>query len=151
MRYDPAVAAAFYDEYGEREWARFEDGRTPAASLETHLHYLRRFVHPGDRVLDLGCGPGRFTLALVEIGARVVAADISQRQLALHEERVGDAVEARLVADAVDLSQFADGEFDATVCYGGPLSYVLDEAPRAVAELARVTKDGGHVLVSVMR
>ena len=41
-------AAAFYDEYGEREWTRFEDGRTPAPSLDVHLDYLRRFVRAGE-------------------------------------------------------------------------------------------------------
>jgi SAM-dependent methyltransferase len=151
VTYDPAVAAAFYDAYGEREWTRFEDGRTPPASLETHLHYLRRYVGVGDRVLEIGCGPGRFTLELVALGARVVAADLSPGQLELHRRRVpDDAIEDRVVADVVDLSRFADSSFDATVCYGGPLSYVMDEAPRAVAELVRVTRPGGHVLVSVM-
>lgn len=151
MIYDPATAAAFYDAYGEREWTRFEDGRTPPASFETHVHYLRRFVREGDRVLDIGCGPGRFTLELVRLGARVVAADLSPGQLALHARTVpGEAVEARVVADVLDLSQFPDDAFDVTVCYGGPLSYVLDEAPRGAAELARVTRPGGHVLVSVM-
>lgn len=151
MSYDAAAAAAFYDAYGEREWTRFEDGRTPPASLATHLHHLRRFVRPGDRVLDVGCGPGRFTLELARLGARVVAADISPGQLGLHRARVpGDLVEARVVADVLDLSHFADGEFDAAVCFGGPVSYVLDEAPTAVSELARVTRPGGHVLVSVM-
>jgi SAM-dependent methyltransferase len=151
LSYDPAAAAAFYDEYGEREWTRFEDGRTPPASLATHLHYLRSFVRPGDRTLDIGCGPGRFTLDLLSIGARVVAADLSPGQLELHRRNVPeDAVEARVVADVVDLSQFADAEFDAVVCYGGPVSYVMEEAPTAVAELARVTRPGGHVLLSVM-
>jgi ubiquinone/menaquinone biosynthesis C-methylase UbiE len=151
LSYDPAAAAAFYDEYGEREWTRFDDGRTPPASLATHLHYLRSFVRPGDRTLDIGCGPGRFTLALVDIGARVVAADLSPGQLELHRRNVADsAIEARVVADVVDLSQFSNGAFDAVVCYGGPLSYVMDEAPTAIAELARVTRSGGHVLLSVM-
>jgi ubiquinone/menaquinone biosynthesis C-methylase UbiE len=151
VTYDPTVAAAFYDEYGEREWTRFDDGRTPPASLATHLRHLQRFVRRGDRVLDVGCGPGRFTLELARLGARVVAADLSPGQLELHRRHVPeDVVETRVLADVVDLSRFADGEFDATVCYGGPLSYVLDQAPRAVAELARVTRPGGHVLVSVM-
>jgi len=151
VTYDAAAAAAFYDEYGEREWTRFEDGRTSAISLTTHLHYLRRFVKAGDRVLDIGCGPGRFTLALAALGARTVAADLSPRQLELHRENVpDDAVEARVLADVVDLSQFADESFDVAVCYGGPLSYALDRATDAVAELARVTRPGGHVLVSVM-
>lgn len=151
MSYDPGAAAAFYDEYGEREWTRFEDGRTPPASLATHLHYLRSFVRPGDRTLDIGCGPGRFTIELVSIGAVVVAADVSPVQLELHRRNVvDDGVEARVIADVVDLSQFAEDEFDAVICYGGPLSYVMDEAPTAVAELARVTRPGGRVLLSVM-
>ena len=151
MSYDPAAAAAFYDEYGDREWTRFEDGRTPPASLATHVHYLRSFVHPGDRTLDIGCGPGRFTIELLGIGARVVAADLSPGQLELHKQNVpDDAIEARVVADVVNLSQFATNAFDAVVCYGGPLSYVMDEAPKAVSELARVTRPGGHILLSVM-
>lgn len=150
MIYDPVAAAAFYDAYGEREWTRF-DPPGWQASFATHVHYLRRHVNADDRVLDVGCGPGRFTLELVALGARVVAADLSPRQLELHALNVPDeAIEARVVADVLDLSQFEDDSFDATVCFGGPLSYVLDEAPRAVAELARVTRPGGVVLVSTM-
>jgi SAM-dependent methyltransferase len=104
-----------------------------------------------DRTLDIGCGPGRFTLELLSMGARVVAADLSPGQLELHRRNVpDDRVEARVVADVVDLSQFADAAFDAVVCYGGPVSYVMEEAPTAVAELVRVTRPGGHVLLSVM-
>jgi SAM-dependent methyltransferase len=155
LKYNAQEAAAFYDEYGEREWTRFEDGRTPAASVATHIHYLEQFVRAGDRVLDIGCGPGRFTIELARIGARVVAADVSAGQLELHRRFVGEAgaesaVESRAVADVLELSQFSDGAFDATVCYGGALSYVLDEAPQGIAELVRVTRSGGTVLVSVM-
>ena len=148
--YDPEAMAAFYDAYGEREWTRFEDGRTPSVSIATHTAYLERFVEPGDRVLDAGCGPGRFTLELARIGARVVASDLSPGQLELHRRYTGAVdVEDRVVADVTQLP-FADDEFDVGVCYGGALSYVLDRAGDGVAELARVTRPGGHVLVSVM-
>jgi hypothetical protein len=36
------------------------------------------------------------------------------------------------------------------VCFGGPLSYVVDRAGDGIAELVRVTRPCGHVLVSVM-
>jgi ubiquinone/menaquinone biosynthesis C-methylase UbiE len=153
--YDPDRAAAFFDDYGELEWTRFEDGRNSRTSLEVHLHYLRRFIQPGDRVLDVGAGPGRFTIELADIGASVVVADISPGQLELNRERVTaagkeDQVADRVIADVTDLSQFKDGEFDAVVCYGGPLSYVVDRAEAAVAEIVRVTRPRGHVLASVM-
>ncbi|MGZ5306166.1 MAG: methyltransferase domain-containing protein, partial [Actinomycetota bacterium] len=47
-------------------------------------------------------------------------------------------------------SAFADGEFDAVVCYGEPLSHVMDRADQALGELLRVTKPGGSVLLGVM-
>jgi SAM-dependent methyltransferase len=146
--WDPARTAEFFDDYGEREWTRFEDGRTPGPSMTTHTRMLEGYVQPGDRVLDAGAGPGRFTLELLRLGAHVTALDISPGQLELLKARVPD-VDA-VVGDITDLSQFADDTFDVTVCYGGPLSYVVDRAEKAVAELARVTKPGGHVVVSVM-
>jgi len=146
--WDPARTAEFFDDYGEREWTRFEDGRTPGPSLTIHTRMLEGYVRPGDRVLDAGAGPGRFTLELLRLGAHVTALDISSGQLELLQARVPD-IEA-IVGDITDLSRFLDDSFDATVCFGGPLSYVVDRADRAVAELARVTKPGGHLLVSVM-
>jgi ubiquinone/menaquinone biosynthesis C-methylase UbiE len=146
--WDPARTSQFFDDYGEREWTRFEDGRTPEAGLDIHVRFLERFVKAGDRVLDAGAGPGRFTLELVRLGADVVALDISPGQLEALRTRVPQ-VEA-LTGDITDLSRFADDSFDVSVCYGGPLSYVVDRADDALAELVRVTRSGGHVLLSVM-
>ena len=56
----------------------------------------------------------------------------------------------RVIADVAHLEQFDDGSFDAAVCYGGPISYLVDRAEEGIAELVRVTRPGGHVLLSVM-
>lgn len=151
--YDPAYIARFFDEYGDREWNRFEGSDMDRVNLEVHLRLLREHIRSGDRVLDAGAGPGRFTLELARLGATIVAADISPRQLELHAERtaeVDSSIESRELVDILDLSRYAEGSFDSVVCYGGPLSYVLDEAGAALAELLRVTKPNGYVLVSVM-
>jgi len=155
LPWDPERAASFFDDYGEQEWARFEDGRTPAPSLAVHLEHLRRFIRTGDRVLDVGAGPGRFTIELARLGADVVVADLSPGQLELNRERLAaESLEERIVerrlADVLDLSGWGDESFDATVCFGGPLSYVVDRAEDGLSELVRVTKPGGHVLLSVM-
>ena len=151
--YDPGYISRFFDDYGEREWERFDASPMDRVSLEVHLRLLREFIRTGDRVLDAGAGPGRFTLELARRGATVVAGDISPRQLELHAERTAEvesAIESRELLDILDLSRFDDASFDAVVCFGGPLSYVLGEADQALRELLRVTRPGGHVLLSVM-
>jgi ubiquinone/menaquinone biosynthesis C-methylase UbiE len=153
--YERDHTAAFFDELGEREWTRFEDGRTPPQSVAVHIRELRRFAKEGDRVLEVGAGPGRFTIELAKLGADVVVADISPRQLELNRERVEESgleqrVTERVLADVTDLSAFADDSFDVVVCYGGPLSYLVDRAEAGLIELLRVTRAGGYVLVSVM-
>jgi ubiquinone/menaquinone biosynthesis C-methylase UbiE len=155
VSWDPERAASFYDEYGESEWTRFEDGRTPAPSLDVHLDRLRRFVNAGDRVLEVGAGPGRFTVELARLGAQVTVSDLSPVQLELNRERVAaegleEHVVERELADVLDLSRWDDASFDATICFGGPLSYVVARTDDGIAELVRVTRPGGHVLVSVM-
>ena len=152
--YDPAAAAGFFDEYGELEWQRFERSSSPV-SLAIHTHYLRAFVRPGERVLDAGAGPGRFTIELARAGARVSVLDLSPEQLRLNAENVAaagaeEAVEERVLGDVLDLSRWDDAAFDAVVCFGGPVSYALERAEDAVDELLRVTRPGGRVLLGVM-
>jgi SAM-dependent methyltransferase len=152
-RYDPELIAGFFDAYTEQEWERFERTPTDRVNFEVHKRLLEENVRAGDRVLEIGSGPGRFTLELARLGARVVVGDVSPQQIDAHRKRtaeIEEAIEDRLVLDVVDLSVFADGEFDTAVCYGGPMSYVLERADDALAELLRVTKPGGRVLVTFM-
>ena len=146
---------AYYDEYGDREWTRFELGPIARVNLEIHRRFLARLVKPGDRVLEAGAGPGRFTIQLAELGARITVLDISPAQLELNRQKVAEAgregaVEDRLLADLADLSAIETGSFDVTTAYGGPLSYFFDRAGDALDELIRVTKPGGVVAFSVM-
>jgi SAM-dependent methyltransferase len=155
LSYDRSLVAALYDGYGDKEWERHETTPFGRVSFHIHRHYLTGFIHDGDRVLEAGAGAGRFTIELAKLGARIVTTDISPGQLELNaahaaEAGVESSIEARELADILDLSRYPDGSFDAVVCYGGPLSYVMDGADAALDELLRVTKPGGHVLLGVM-
>jgi SAM-dependent methyltransferase len=155
LAYDPEHTARHYDAYAGREWERHDESWMARTSFAVHCAHLAEFVRLGDVVLDAGAGPGRFTIELAKLGARVHVGDLSPVQLELNEQRVTeagheDAVEARTLLDICDLSELVDNSFDAVVCFGGPVSYALDRAPVAVGELCRVTRPGGHVLVSVM-
>ena len=155
LSYDREQTANAYDAYGEQEWDRHESAPMHRVSFHIHRHYLKEFIHRGERILEAGAASGRFTVELARLGARIVVTDISAVQLELNAAHVAEAelepqIEARETADILDLSRYPDGSFDAVVCYGGPLSHVMDRADEALGELLRVTKPGGHVLLGVM-
>jgi SAM-dependent methyltransferase len=154
-RYSPDRVQVFYDQYGAAEWDRFDRNVAGRVSLELHKRFQRRWVHKGDRVLEVGAGPGRFTIELARLGARIVVSDISPRQLDLNRDRVfaagyEDAVEGRQLLDVTDLSSLEPASFDAVTALGGPLSYVFERAGQALDEMLAAVRPGGIVLFSVM-
>lgn len=99
----------------------------------------------GDRVLDAGCGGGRYAEWMVDQGADVVAVDKSTEMVELAGQRIGERGEVRQ-ADIEAPLEFADDEFDGIVS-GLTLHYV--EAWRDVfAEFARVLRPGGFLAFS---
>ncbi len=153
--YNPQYTRQFYDAYGEREWSRLE--RSAYFSLEavTHNDFIHRYIKPGDKVLDAGSGPGRFSILLAETGVNVTILDISPEQLALARQELTKAgmlerVEQILEGDIIDLAMLPANHFDAVICFGGALSYVLEKRQQAANELIRVTKPGGIIMSSVM-
>jgi SAM-dependent methyltransferase len=103
-------------------------------------------VASGQRVLDVGCGPGALTSELVErVGAsRVAAADPSEQFVAAARER-HPGVDVRQAA-AEELP-FADGEFDAALAQ--LVVHFMADPVRGLAEMARVTRAGGVVAACV--
>lgn len=100
----------------------------------------------GKRVLDAGCGAGRYAAWLADEGADVVACDVSREMVERTRERIDEATVHR--ADLGEpLSFAADDAFDGVVC-AGALGYLADwETP--LAEFARVLRPGGFLVVSV--
>ena len=146
---------ALYDNSGDDEWERLESSPRNRVAYEVHRRFLKRFIADGDRVLEIGAGPGRFTFDLAAIGATVDVTDFSPVQLELHREHLAgttaeESVTSRSILDICDTARFEDGSFDAVLAFGGPLSYAFEDAEQALNGLFRVTKPGGAVVVSVM-
>lgn len=80
-RYDPDWVRAHYDEYGIREWHRWDDSPVERVKFHVHLHYLQQYVSPGDRVLEIGAGARPFTRELARVADRIVVADLSSGDL----------------------------------------------------------------------
>jgi SAM-dependent methyltransferase len=109
-------------------------------------------IAPGDLLLDAGCGEGRHCFGALERGARVVGLDLdlgSLRKAAGALRYVAKAKQsfgAMLQGDAFRLP-FRDATFDKVIC-AEVMEHVHDY-PAAARELARVTKPGGRLAVTI--
>lgn len=102
----------------------------------------------GERILDLGCGPGFYVAELLErVGPEgsVAGVDTSKPMLALAAQRVGQSDNAELLEAAAGELPFPDASFDAAVSVQ-VLEYVED-VDQALAELHRVLRPGGRVVL----
>ena len=142
---DPARVSGMFDQVAGRY-----DRTNTALSLGNDRLWrvaTRRALapRPGERILDLAAGTGASSVAIAQGGAEVVAADFSPGMIAEGRRRHGSVPGLTFVeADATDLP-FADDEFDAVTMSFGLRN--VNEPRKALAELLRVTKPGGRLVI----
>jgi 2-polyprenyl-3-methyl-5-hydroxy-6-metoxy-1,4-benzoquinol methylase len=129
--------------YHECLWEGMPEGREPA-DFALRSRFLLEHARAGQRVLDVGCGEGRFAAELAGIGAEVVGIDVAEEPLrrarALHPQ-----LDLRLV-QADGSWDLPDASFD-VVWAGEVIEHVLDTAGW-LSEIRRVLRSGGSLLLS---
>ena len=100
----------------------------------------------GHRVLDAGCGSGPLSAALLAKGATVSGFDASPAMVERARQRLGAHADLR-VADLSRPLPYADGAFDDVVV--SLVLHYLQDWTAPLAELRRVLKPGGRLIVSV--
>jgi S-adenosylmethionine-dependent methyltransferase len=147
---------AYYDRFGTREWQRLERDDDGSVEFLLTCHVLSSYLPKTARVLDIGGGPGRYTLWLAERGYQVVLADLSPELIKIAQEKVAASsaasqVEEMIVADARNLSHWKNASFDAVMALG-PFYHLPDptDRDRAARELVRVLRPDGAAFVALM-
>jgi len=136
-------------EYNEEESKRTEQAYLSPEIVQQRQRTLELIapVH-GERIVDVGCGPGLLALELsAAVGdeGRVTGIDASSAMIGLAKKRCADLHNVELVAgDATSLA-LDDASAD-VVCCTQVLLYVADYE-KAIAEMYRVLKPGGRVLI----
>jgi len=146
----------------ERIWRWIYDGFSPL--FEPVLSFCNRLLgysdaeerrklvaaldlQPGQQVLEVGVGTGRnlpwLRQAVTETGS-VLGADFSRGMLLQCRRR--HAGRAHLLQAEAERLPFADGSFDAVLHYGAV--NIFANVPAAIAEMARVTRPGGRLVLS---
>lgn len=127
--------------------ADFDEFTTPMSVKLAEEALGRVEIRPGARFLDVGAGSGALSIPAARRGAQVVATDIApamieRLQARAHAEGLAN-LEARVMdGHALDLP---DDRFDVAGSQNGVS--ILPDVKSGLAEMARVTKPGGHVLV----
>ncbi len=136
----------------QREFAAQAEAFAASLSLrqkESINHILSASgVQADDVVLDACCGPGLLSVAVAPIVGRLVALDLTERMLDLARQRCRDAhaCNVEFACGDIDSIPYPDGHFDASFCRLA--LHHLEDPIRAVAELRRVTRRRGMVVLA---
>lgn len=137
---------------GDNEDRRLIKSRHGQMEYRTTMHFIHRYLKPGQSVLELGAGTGRYSIALAKEAHPVTAVDLAVRNLELLRQNAeGLRNLTALEGDATDLNRFPDGSFDMTLVLG-PMYHLYEAAERdaALREAVRVTKPGGTLLTAFL-
>lgn len=116
----------------------------------TSMQYIHKYLEqlPKDaKILDVGAGTGRYSIALVEEGYDVTAVELVKYNLGILKQK-SDKVKA-YQGTALKLKRFEADTFDMTLVFGPMYHlYTFEDKVKALTEAKRVTKPGGIILVA---
>lgn len=137
----------FYSHYDE-------DGRLSKkhGSVEflTTMRYIGKYIKPGDRVLEVGAGTGRYSHALARQGYAVDAVELIGHNIDVFQNNTQPGENISITqGNALDLSAFSDNTYDITLLLG-PLYhlYTKEDKRQALREAIRVTRPGGVIFAA---
>ena len=140
----------FYDQNSQQEWDRL-DRHPYEFAITTHM--MDRYIKAGDSILDIGGGPGRYSLHYLEKGNPVTLTDLSQGNIdfAMRLASERELPLRSLACDALLIQEYVEDKFD-HVFLMGPLYHLLDEAERiqAVKSAIAMLKPNGILYASFL-
>lgn len=140
------IVGKYYNQYEED--GRLE--RTIHGRLEyaTTMEYIHRYARKGSKILEVGAGTGRYSIALAKEGYDVTSVELVEKNLEVLRQNSKDLTNIQaLQGDATNLKDIADDTFDVTLVFGPMYHlYEADEVHRAIDEAIRVTKKDGVIM-----
>ncbi len=118
----------------------------------TTMKYIRESLEgiSSPRILEIGAGTGRYSVALAKEGVSVTAVELVEHNLELLRSKLdGTEPLTAIQGNALDLSLLSDNAYDLTMLLGPMYHlYTREEKLKALSEAVRVTRPGGSILVA---
>lgn len=132
---------------GYNRWASTYDHEpNPLIALEESVTLDMIGDVRGQRVLDLGCGTGRYCVLLAQRGANVIGIDPSERMLERARLKITPTIQFELRQATLDMAGFPRGTFD-LISSALTLGHIPELGP-TIGEAARLLKEGGRLVIS---
>jgi len=138
-----ARKARFWDRIARKYAA---DPIADLAGYEATLQRVLALLHPGQDVLEIGCGTGTTALRLAPFTRRLLATDVSQQMITIAREKLAARPMAQLgfaVADA-DAQVFGQGIYDAVLAFN--VLHLVSDLDQALAQAVRALRPGGLLI-----
>lgn len=137
----------YYNKFCEDKRLTRKHGQVEYITSMKYIHKYLKELPPDAKILDVGAGTGRYSIALAEEGYDVTAIELVKYNLGILKQK-SDKVKA-YQGTALKLKRFEDDTFDMTLVFGPMYHlYTFEDKVKALSEAKRVTKPGGIILVA---
>lgn len=134
----------YYNKFNEEKRLQSRHG---TVEYVVSMKYIHDFLKKGDKVLDIGAGTGRYSVALANEGYDVTAIELVKYNLGILKSKKSTVKAYQ--GTALKLSRFEDESFDITLLFGPMYHlYTFEDKLKALTEAMRVTKKGGTIFVA---
>ena len=137
----------FYNHYNEDDRLT---GKHGSVEFLTTMRYIEKYIRPGDRIIEIGAGTGRYSHTLASQGYAVDAIELIEHNIEVFRENTKPEENVTITqGNALDLSAFSDNTYDITLILG-PLYhlYTIEDKQKALQEAIRVTKPDGVIFAA---
>lgn len=136
----------YYNKFNEDKRLLSRHGQVEFITSMKYIHHaLDEYADP--KIIDIGAGTGRYSVALAEEGYDVTAVELVKYNLGILKQKQSSVKAYQ--GNALNLKRFEDESFDVTLLFG-PMYHLFsfEDKVKALSEAKRVTKTGGTILVA---